>query len=105
MKNSLEKEINISFTWNVDRSAASENEMYAKLQNLLDKFSFGYINTTCEISKEGLNTYIIKLVTDIPKYKTIVVKGEDKEILNAFDKARKDLQVAISEAKSIKHDY
>ena len=105
MKNTFEKEINISFVWKIDKSSALEDEMYEKLFNVLNKFSFDYMNTTCEISKEGPDLFNVKLVTDLPRYKTIVIEQQDRELLNAFDKTKQNLQFEISKVKSIKHDY
>ena len=105
MKNTFEKDIKITFVWNIDKSPASEAEMYEKLFNVLNKFNFDYMNTVCEISKEGNEIFSIKLVTDLPKYKTIVIKQEDRELQNAFDKAKQNLQSEVSKVKSIKRDY
>lgn len=105
MQNMQDKQININFTWNVDRSAATEDEMYSRLYNTLSKFKFGYMNATCEITKEGSVMYVVKLVLEIPSYKTIAVKDANKDILNAFDKANQELFLQINKAKSERQDY
>lgn len=98
-------EIKIDFNWAIDRSMVAEDEMYEKLENTLNKFGFDYMNVTCEIKKDGITTFVVKLVLEIPKYKTIVVKGDDKELMNAFDKARHNLFNEMDKANTIKRNY
>lgn len=105
MEKTQDKQIKIDFTWNVDRSAATEDTMYSRLYNTLNKFKFGYMNVTCEITKEGSVMYVVKLVLEIPSYRTIAVKDANKEILTAFDKANEELFLQINKAKSEKQDY